>query len=463
MRYSISTMFVISLAISSFVILSDADAAFINVSTCSQSDVQTAINSASDGDSITVPAGSCTWNKQVSITNKQVSVFGAGIDVTIITGNITGGTRPGSFKVTQKPARISGFTFNGSAPGNGAHIVLEGTGDETALFRVDHCKFTVDSGYAVLVWHPVSYGVVDNSIFITKIDHSFVNINGDQRTSWGRPSSLGTNKAVYVEDCTFTNSAATANYRPVTSDAGARFVFRHNTVQNMSIDAHGYCGDGVAGTFSYEIYDNTWTLDSGKNMFRWMFLRSGSGVVYNNQMTSNGSLTRHIDMTEYRVGGADSCTGNALSCCSAYPCLDQIGRGTNQALDPLYFWNNTVNGSAASISVNPVIDSAWQRSTYYTTNYFVVSSAYNSYYYSATTAGTSGSSEPSWPTTVGSIVADNNIIWENKCQIPDINVIIQSGRDYIDNGIAPKPGYVPYTYPHPLTRKPLRPTNFKKL
>ena len=29
---------------------------------------------------------------------------------------------------------------------------------------------------------------------------------------------------------------------------------------------------------------------------------------------------------------------------------------------------------------------------------------------------------------------------------------VQSGRDFINNGSTPKPGYTPYTYPHPLAQ-----------
>lgn len=43
-----------------------------------------------------------------------------------------------------------------------------------------------------------------------------------------------------------------------------------------------------------------------------------------------------------------------------------------------------------------------------------------------------------------------------------IDTIIASGRDYINNGTTPKPGYTAYTYPHPLTfttRTPNPPRN----
>jgi len=423
-----------------------------------QTDIQDAVNLASDGDIVLVPAGNCTITTQVAVTNKKIAIIGAGIDTTTLTANITSGTRPGVFKVTTKPARIKGFTFNGTAPTYGAHVVFEGTGDETALFRIDNCKFTVNSGYAILVWG-LSYGLIDNNTFITTVDHSFIDLYSDNRTSWGRASSLGTNKAVYIEDCTFTNSAVSGNYRTVTTDAGVRFVFRYNTVTNQALDAHGYCGNGLAGTMSFEIYNNTWLVTSGTSMFRWIFLRSGTGVVYNNAMTNNGTISRHIDMTEYRLAGVDSCTGAAKTCCTSYPCLDQIGRGTDQALDPAYFWNNTVNEVAAVVSVNPVIDSAWKVSTVYSQDYYVVPIVSNGYYYSATTGGTSSSSEPSWPTTIGQTVGDNSITWINMCQILNISSVIQINRDYFVD--VAKPNYTPYVYPHPLAVTPQPPANLK--
>lgn len=439
-----------------------SEAAVINAASCNQEDVQSAIDAANDGDTVNVPAGSCTITTQITVTNKNITIKGAGIDATTFNANIISGTRPGVFKITTKPARITGFTFNGTAPAYGAHLVFEGTGDETALFRADNNKFTVNSGYAILTWN-LSYGVIDHNTFTTNADHSFINLYADNRTSWARESSLGTNKGVYVEDNTFTNSANTANNRAVSPDGGSRFVFRNNTVTNLSADAHGYCGT-IAGTMSYEIYDNTWSVTSETNMFRWMFLRGGSGVIYNNVLTNNGIRQRDIDMTEYRLSGLNSCSGSAETMCTSYPCLDQIGRSTNQVLDPLYYWNNTVNGSAANISVNQVIDSAWAGSTSYLSNYYVVPTVSNGYYYSAAVAGTSGALEPFWPATIGNTVTDNNITWTNMGSILEISNVIQQNRDYYI-GIE-RPGYAPYTYPHPLTVEsdttpPTKPAGFR--
>ena len=51
----------------------------------SQVSVQAAVNRASDGDTVIVPAGSSTWTSRVYIGNKAITILGAGIGQTIIT------------------------------------------------------------------------------------------------------------------------------------------------------------------------------------------------------------------------------------------------------------------------------------------------------------------------------------------------------------------------------------------
>lgn len=50
----------------------------IQAVSCSQSDVQFAIDLAQDGDSVFVPAGNCSWSNSVTIHNKSISVIGPG-------------------------------------------------------------------------------------------------------------------------------------------------------------------------------------------------------------------------------------------------------------------------------------------------------------------------------------------------------------------------------------------------
>lgn len=82
------------LTISFFILLGffgfagSSEAATINATSCLQSDVQNAINSASNEDIVTVPAGNCSWSSGVSIPNtKALTLQGAGIGNTIISGS----------------------------------------------------------------------------------------------------------------------------------------------------------------------------------------------------------------------------------------------------------------------------------------------------------------------------------------------------------------------------------------
>lgn len=54
---------------------------------------------------------------------------------------------------------------------------------------------------------------------------------------------------------------------------------------------------------------------------------------------------------------------------------------------------------------------AWQPSNYYPTASFVEPPAVTGFGYEATTAGTSGVSEPAWPQTAGGTVSDGTVVW----------------------------------------------------
>jgi len=72
----------------------------------------------------------------------------------------------------------------------------------------------------------------------------------------------------------------------------------------------------------------------------------------------------------------------------------------------------------AAIPLQTRITSTWAASKAYSLGDFVVPSTVNGYIYECTTAGTSGTAEPTWPTTAGTTVTDNTAVWT--CRSPNL-------------------------------------------
>lgn len=76
------------------------------------------------------------------------------------------------------------------------------------------------------------------------------------------------------------------------------------------------------------------------------------------------------------------------------------------------------NPGVANITVAPVyILPAWAASTAYTLGQSRVPTASNGFRYVVQTAGTTGSTEPTWPTAIGSTVADGSVLWRCEAAI----------------------------------------------
>lgn len=76
-------------------------------------------------------------------------------------------------------------------------------------------------------------------------------------------------------------------------------------------------------------------------------------------------------------------------------------------------------GGWALTEVAPALTAAnswaatWAASAAVETDYVVRPTTGNSYLYRCVVAGTTGSTQPTWPTTVGASVVDNGVTWEN--------------------------------------------------
>lgn len=75
----------------------------------------------------------------------------------------------------------------------------------------------------------------------------------------------------------------------------------------------------------------------------------------------------------------------------------------------------------------------WPASTAYTaaTTAIVSPTTGNNFYYECTTSGTTGTTEPTWPTTVGNTVTDGTVVWT--CRSPTITIVSgNTGAQSID-------------------------------
>jgi hypothetical protein len=382
------------------------------VTTCTNTNVQNAINSAVDGDTVWMNCATGTWSGNVTIANKSITLKGNGMNNTVITANSS--AKLTMSNTTGKNGVLQGFKITGSS--SPALIVISGG---SQAFRVTDVWVNWSGNYGLEV-SGFTFGVIDHCKFeptVYTVPSAIYVDAGSTATAYGNNSALGMVNNVYVEDSIFYRTQYTGASEAIWAQNGGSYVFRHNTCTNYSIDMHGHCSSG--GGREFEIYDNTFiaTADYGTATF---VLRGGTGVVYNNTFTSNGHRMYAWGLRMQEVDWGSNCntsTGGACHACT-YPALYQLGRGKNNSLDPIYFWNNKLDGS-----------------------YWVSNSSNPPYLKS--------------PYTVDTALTDDSV--DSNCNAPcggtqpAPHTLTQLNRDYYDTESTPKPGYTAYTYPHPLT------------
>jgi len=102
-----------------------AEASIINAASVSQADVSAAINSAANGDTVVIPAGTSTWTTGISVSGKAIKIQGAGsgriigrtlTSTTVGTGSKTFTTQSGLSITTGQTLRVvrraDGSTFS---------------------------------------------------------------------------------------------------------------------------------------------------------------------------------------------------------------------------------------------------------------------------------------------------------------------------------------------------------------
>jgi len=415
-------------------------AATITASSCSLSDVQSAISSASSGDIVIVPAGSATWSTALSIT-KGITLQGAGIDSTTITSS--GGSQMIKYEpetpASNEKFRLTGFTLNGNSRSvTGLYVTHNSATATLNDIRVDHNKIIGCSAEAIS-FNGMIYGLIDNNTLSN--NNGVFRIMGIHDPSWNDPLQIGTANYLYIENNIMSNNAWM-----MLSGWGARWVFRYNTgvlgaIGSLGmLDAHGNLPQpgyptcnvtGIRGVVGIEVYENTFTGLTRPT--RVLDQRGGTGVVFNNVVSEAvpGTYSACNVILDVREEDDDP----ALDGCSPY-------KADYPGYDPVkdsYYFNNKYNSDRMcfvnydqSVMIVPKQD-IWVD----TNSWAQTDSGYVRWGLASGRPGTCTAQDVYWE-------SDTKKLY--RCTATNTWTFI----------------YAPYTYPHPLSlRNPSPPKNLK--
>ncbi len=403
LRYRILIILLLFAAVFAFSAV--AKAATINASSCSRSDVQSAVNSAGDGDIVQIPNGSCTWTTPVTIIDKAITLRGSGayaVDANHndtgtwpLTITLSGNTGVAISGVLRQAIRVTGIHFTGTsniywgASGDSGAVCIRNS-NRSNSWRIDNCKFSLVNGAFHVKY---GYGLFDHCYFyanacegtlgrVSRYGESMVGAE-----SWTEPVGFGTSNFVFFEDSVFRRTCGMSANAPVAIDTqgGGRWVMRYCHLYDAFAGAHGSeSGDPERGGYAFELYGNTFywafTADRYHTAF---YLRGGTILMYSNTFTNFQSMCRTwVRRAEQSFSSFGQCNGTRAwdgnGSPSGYACLDQVGRGQAsgstlntvqpQQSSPARFWSNTLTNTSEALRHNNPTYTVEGRDYFYSAN-----------------------------------------------------------------------------------------------
>jgi hypothetical protein len=485
------------------------NAATITAASCNASAVQSAMNQASAGDTVAIPAGTCSWTSTVSWNAPaNVTLRGAGNltvqgggDATVIVDNYGGGSPILDLNTSSGTFRMAGITFRGGSGAIKEVAMVAVSGG--AQIRIDHVHFdmwsygSAGSNSKMIRFVGDVAGVVDSSIFDIWKQANYLFFQGGHDAPWAAPSNHGGSNFLFVEDNTIRTKESDTNwFHPGFTDCndGGRFVIRFNSFQTSGVgQTHPTGGAGRGrGCRSHEIYMNTvssaptYSPSQDQPPFAFSWISSGTALVWGNNFGTSQFKT-FLALNSMRKDNStysQSATPNGWGYCgteftgtrsnwdgntnatTGYPCLDQPGRGQGDLISGDF--PNAVNTRTGTIAwPNQTLEPVYEWGNTGTTapgwgdgglfdnqskGRLVQNRDY--YLYTASFNGTSGvgvGARASRPATCTKGVAywstDQGGNWNTKNSSANDGALdVCTATNTWTNG-----NYVPYVYPHPLT------------
>jgi len=344
--------------------------ATIDAASCSYEDVSAAVQAATWGDTVRVPAGEADWGESSLVVTKGIELLGAGSSQTIISSTLLEPETYAyliSFEADETTAandqafKLDGFTLkaNGSYPPYGL-LRLSNPNYPTHLSKVvvsnNVFQQLVDSGYTsfAIGLYPGVFGVTFHNEIVDG-DHAWRFLGSLESGKTVEHWEPGSPYAMYFEDNYIHLSEPWGSTLIISGGGGNRYVSRYNTFDasvngpdeyTQAHDIHGNQPNNPGAGIGFEAYGELRLGGVG----RWFDERGGQVYFFMNQWTESGGSGSYYVWEEY-----DDDTFTPSSCEGLnYP---TTAGGTNclQRARDSYFWRNFGGESGTTLSTSLVV------------------------------------------------------------------------------------------------------------
>ena len=471
----------------------------INANSGSYVDVSLAVAQALPGDTVVIPPGRNIWSQTMTVSG--ITLLGSGTNQTVIVDEtpITGFGLPIFNMVTLpgKLTRIGKLTITVGATNTFPTVSVQGGNAAagtrgninvygTNIFRIDHCVFHYLTGKPIHVMS-MNFGLIDHCTMemlaganAIEVDGGVASDSGLGDWSWSVPYAYGSSNALFIED----NYISSADqFTAIDVSNGGRAVIRKNYFFGSFVYTHGTeSGQRYRSVRVVEVYSNIFQFSTTvfNNGSSAITIRGGTALLFNNWVTNFYNIT---SLQDYRTTdqspaftpwfGATGLNGydnnspllmtNVASVTTNYLVVNNAGWTNNQYYGcTVYNLRNNLCGIVITNNANSMwflsAASPMYQLTFNAGDQFQVHMVYPQLDQPGRGYGglmTGDVPAHVWPNQASEpIYLWNNYLSRNylptaigglgNSTYPDI----AEGRDFIN---SPKPGYTPYTYPHPLT------------